>query len=105
MPAQNFYLALLNTHTQMISFAYHVDAHTPKPAPQPLNAGLTSVVLRTGQALLVRRDRAARKPSTGLEITLEGFEGASYLECGVPAAIWLGVPLGNRGHTLGVLAV
>ena len=35
MPAQNFYIALLDTDTEMISFPYYVDERSPKPAPRP----------------------------------------------------------------------
>jgi hypothetical protein len=31
MPARNFYIALLDPETQMITFGYHVDERTPIP--------------------------------------------------------------------------
>jgi PAS domain S-box-containing protein len=105
MPAKNFYIALLDPETQMITFGYHVDERTPHPAPRPLNTGLTSVVLRTGKALLVGCGSDKCKTQVEGGVVLNGLEAAPYVECGDPAAIWLGVPLLLRGKAIGVVAV
>jgi signal transduction histidine kinase len=89
----------------MIEFAYHVDERTSQPSPQPMNTGLTSVVLRTAKPLLVDPAMVTRKLQVGEKVTFEGFEEAAYLECGVPAAVWLGVPLLLQGQAIGVVAV
>ncbi len=104
MPAQNFYIALLDPCTELISFAYFVDQRGEKPPPGPLNRGLTSLVLRTGKSLLVGRTMESRKRKLGEEVTFEGV-GASYVESGPPAAVWLGVPLLLHGKTIGAVAV
>jgi PAS domain S-box-containing protein len=105
MPAQNFYIALLTPGGDEIEFAYHVDERTPKPPSQPLNTGLTSVVLRSGRALLVGPEMEPRKKQVGPEVVFEGLEDSSYIESGKPAAIWLGVPLTVHSRTFGVVAV
>jgi len=105
MPAKNFYIALLEPEAQMITFGYHVDERTPHPAPRPLNTGLTSVVLRTGKPLLVGGEAEKRKKKVQGGVVIEGLEAAAYLECGDPAAIWLGVPLLLKGNPIGVVAV
>lgn len=105
MSAENFYIALLDPRTGMISFDYHVDERTPKPRPQPLNTGLTSVVLRTHRPLLVGSEAEGRKQRIGREVRLDGLEKPSYVESGIPAAIWLGVPLLFQNRAFGVVAV
>lgn len=104
MPAQNFYIALLDPGTELISFAYYVDERSEKPPPRPMNQGLTSLVLRTGKPLLIGREMEAHKQMVGEEVTFAGL-GASYIESGPAAAVWLGVPLLMHGKTIGVVAV
>jgi PAS domain S-box-containing protein len=105
MPAQNFYIALLDPETQMIRFGYHVDERTPHPEPRPLNTGLTGVVLRTGKPLLVGGEMEKRKKPVQGGVMFEGMESVPYVECGDRAAIWLGVPLLHKAKAIGVLAV
>jgi PAS domain S-box-containing protein len=105
MPAQNFYIALLDAETETIRFGYHVDERTPHPEPRPLNTGLTGLVLRTGKALLVGGEMDKRKKRVAGGVVFEGLEGVPYVECGDPAAIWLGVPLMHKGKAIGVVAV
>lgn len=105
MPADNFYIALFDPATNLLSFPYHVDAFTPRPMPAPLGTGLTGYVFRFGQPLLVDREMNARKRYIGEQVTFEGFADIRYTESGVPAAIWLGVPLRIGGQSIGVMAV
>jgi PAS domain S-box-containing protein len=46
----------------------------------------------------------AHKKRVGREVAFEGVE-ATYIECGPPAAVWLGVPLLLHGKTIGAVAV
>ena len=94
MPARNFYIALYDPATDLISFPYFVDELDQAPAPKPPGRGLTDYVLRTGQPLLatpdVMRDLRQRK-----EVELIGSDSVD----------WLGVPLQTDGRTIGVLVV
>jgi PAS domain S-box-containing protein len=103
MPARNFYIALLEPATGLISFPYHVDEVTPRPKPMSQDTGLTGYVLRTGKPLLVNRRMPKRK--VGDAVIFDGVQDSPYIEAGVPAAIWLGVPLLVHGRKLGVMAV
>ncbi|HXI54323.1 MAG TPA: PAS domain S-box protein, partial [Candidatus Saccharimonadales bacterium] len=105
MPADNFYIALFDPVTELISFPYFVDERSRQPAPFRIGTGLTGHVLRTGQALLVDAAMNARKKQVGQEVTFEGHEEIHYIESGIPAAIWLGVPLSIEGQPIGVMAV
>lgn len=105
MPAGNFYIALFDSVTELISFPYFVDEHGGKPAPFKITTGLTGYVLRTNRPLLLDRKTNARKKIVGDRVTFEGHPEISYKETGRPAAIWLGVPLSIGGRPLGVMAV
>jgi PAS domain S-box-containing protein len=94
MPAGNFYIALHDPASDLISFPYFVDEVDPVPEPKRPGRGLTEVVLRTGEPLLaspevfealVRRD----------EVDL----------IGAPSIDWLGVPLKTGDRTIGALVV
>lgn len=105
MPAENFYIALFDPATELISFPYFVDEQGSKPAPFKITTGLTGYVLRSGRPLLLDRETNARKITVGDRVTFEGHPDISYKETGRPAAIWLGVPLSIGGRALGVMAV
>jgi PAS domain S-box-containing protein len=94
MYARNFYLALYDDKTDLISFPYFVDEEDPQPAPRPPANGLTEYILRTGQPLLA---------------TPEVFENlirqGEVEMIGAPSLDWLGVPLKTGDITFGVLVV
>lgn len=94
MPAQNFYLALLDAETGIVSFPYHRDLTDPPPPPRTGRRGMTEYVLRTGRAALADLAEIQRLKEAG-----------EYIQSGHPAAIWLGVPLTVEGRTFGVMAV
>ena len=52
MSAQNFYIAIYDADTKMISFPYFVDEYDEAPEPKKLGKGLTEYVLRKGKPLL-----------------------------------------------------
>ncbi|MFA6311487.1 MAG: EAL domain-containing protein [Sterolibacterium sp.] len=94
MPAKNFYVALYNESTGEISFPYFVDEHDPVPSPRKFGAGgLTDVVLRTGEALLLTPESQA------------AVAGEENIVLGSDSLDWLGVPLKTEKRTVGVLAV
>jgi PAS domain S-box-containing protein len=105
MPARNFYIALLDSATQMVSFPYFVDEFGDEiPEPRPVGTGLTGVVLRAARPLLVDRKVAATAQRNGDVIKLSGID-VPYKESGRHAAIWLGAPLLSHGKAFGVMAV
>jgi PAS domain S-box-containing protein len=105
MPAENFYIAMFDPVTELISFPYYVDEISPQPTPFKPNTGLTGYVLRTGKPMRMDRSMAVRKRRNGQLVSFDGFPEISYIESGTPAAIWMGVPLTVHGRPLGVMAV
>jgi two-component system, cell cycle sensor histidine kinase and response regulator CckA len=92
MPAKNFYIALYDPATELLSFPYHVDEMDADfPSKRP-GKGLTEYVLRTGQPLLVTPEVQAELERRG-EVEL----------IGAPSIDWVGVPLRIGDRTIGVL--
>jgi PAS domain S-box-containing protein len=94
MAAENFYIALYDPETDLLSFPYFVDQLDDRPTPFKPGRGMTGYVLRTGKPLLVTAE------------AIEELEKAGEVESlGAPSLDWLGVPLKVRDRTIGVLAV
>ncbi len=94
MRAENFYIALFDGASRLLSFPYFVDEYDPPPSTRGLEKGLTEYVLRTGVPLLATPEILADLEKQG-EIEL----------IGAPSIDWLGVPLKIREKTIGVLVV
>ena len=94
MYAKNFYLALYDEKTDLISFPYFVDEEDPQPAPRPPANGLTEYIMRTGQPLLAT-------PAVFEDLIRRG----EVEMIGAPSLDWLGVPLKTGDITFGVLVV
>jgi len=94
MPAGNFYIALYDQSTDLLSFPYFVDEFDLPPGPKKPGRGLTEYVLRTGKPLLA-------SPEVFAELERRG----EVKSMGAPSIDWLGVPLNIDGHTIGVLVV
>ncbi|HTY11833.1 MAG TPA: PAS domain S-box protein [Bacteroidota bacterium] len=94
MSAKNFYIALYDASTQILSFPYFVDEVDPQPSPKKLGKGLTEYVLRTGQPLLASPDV--------FQLLLHEDEVESI---GAPSIDWLGVPLKSGEATFGAIVV
>jgi two-component system sensor histidine kinase/response regulator len=93
--AENCFVALHDTATDLMHFEFWVDKVDPVPPPRPIGGqGLSSYVLRTGQPLLLTK-----------EITERLFEQGEIKQSGSSSASWLGVPLRTPMRTIGVLAV
>ncbi len=94
LPARNFYIALLDRASGLLSFPYFADERDPTPAPKPLGRGLTEHVLRTRRPLLatpeVFRDLVARG-----DVELIASDSVD----------WMGAPLLVRDEPIGVVAV
>ncbi len=94
MYARNFYIALYDANTQLLSFPYFVDEEDPTPAPKKLGRGLTEYVLRTGEPLLCTPE------------VFDGLVARGEVELiGAPSVDWLGSPLKAANNTFGVLVV
>ncbi|HSE43199.1 MAG TPA: PAS domain S-box protein, partial [Acidobacteriota bacterium] len=92
--AKNFYIALLDSDSSVLTFPYFVDEVDSMPEPRSLAKGLTEYVLRTGQAELIspaRYDELAR--------------AGEVESVGTPSVDWLGVPLKAGDKAFGVLVV
>jgi PAS domain S-box-containing protein len=94
MYAKNFYLALYDSKTDLISFPYFVDEEDPQPEPRPPKNGLTEYIMRTGQPLLATPEVFDKLIADG-EVEM----------IGAPSLDWLGVPLKTGDTTFGVLVV
>jgi two-component system, cell cycle sensor histidine kinase and response regulator CckA len=92
MPAKNFYIALYDPATELLSFPYFVDEQDTDFSSRRLGKGLTDYVLRTGRPLLVTPEVQAELESRG-EVEL----------IGAPSIDWVGVPLRVGERTIGVL--
>jgi len=94
MNARNFYIALYDPATQLLSFPHFVDEEDPMPAPKPLGRGLTEYVLRSGEPLLAT-------PEVFEDLVRRG----EVVLIGAPSVDWMGVPLRAGNETFGVLVV
>jgi len=94
MNARNFYIALYDTQSQLLSFPYFVDEEDPTPTPKPLGHGLTEYVVRSGEPLLAT-------PSVFDELVRRG----EVELIGAPSVDWLGVPLKSGATCIGALVV
>ena len=92
MPAKNFYIALYDAATGMLSFPYFVDEYDPHFPPKSLGKGLTEYVLRTGEPLLATPEVYDDLLRRG-EVELIGAQSID----------WLGVPLKTQDKTIGVI--
>lgn len=105
MPANNFYIALREPGSELFAFPYFTDEHDPPPQPMTLTDGLSGVVIRTGEPLLVNPATPITHLPARKAVLHAAGRAARYTEVGSPAAVWLGVPLTIRGQTIGVMAV
>jgi signal transduction histidine kinase/DNA-binding NarL/FixJ family response regulator len=94
--AENCFVGLHDTKTDLIRFEFWIDKFDPLPPPQPVGRGhiRTNSILRNGKPLLLTKELEARLCAQGA-ITETGFAAAS----------WMGVPLRTPTRTIGVLAV
>ncbi|HSF24872.1 MAG TPA: methyl-accepting chemotaxis protein [Blastocatellia bacterium] len=94
MYAENFFIAVYDPSTSLVSFPCFVDVVDATPQPRSLKRGMTEFVLRMGQPLLASRE------------TLEPIVKQGEIEViGTMPVCWLGVPLKIGDETIGVIAV
>ncbi len=94
MPVDNFYIALYDPDTDLLSFPYFVDQKDEASPTQKPGRGLTEYVLRTGRPLLADRQTFISLVQQG-EVALVGSDSVD----------WLGVPLKVGEKIFGVIAV
>lgn len=94
VPVENYFLALHDPKTDMMSFPIFVDEVDPPPLPRPFGKGLTEWVIRHGEPLYVTPERYTEIERRG-EVKVVG----------TPALTWLGVPLVSQSKTFGALVV
>jgi two-component system, cell cycle sensor histidine kinase and response regulator CckA len=94
MYARNFFIALYDEQSQLLSFPYFVDEQNSAPPPRKLGSGLTEHILRTGDPLLCT-------PEVFRQLVKRGAVESSH----APALDWMGVPLKVNHHTFGALVV
>jgi two-component system, cell cycle sensor histidine kinase and response regulator CckA len=92
--AENCFVVLHNRETDNFHFAFFTDELDQQPAPQKLPRTCTSLVFRTGRAMLIPQSEFDRLAQSG-EVELVGS----------PSPAWLGVPLKTPTATIGVLVV
>jgi len=94
MYARNFYVALYDPLTQLLSFPYFEDEEDSRPVPKKLGKGLTEYVLRSGEPLLCTPELFDGLAKRG-EVELIGARSVD----------WLGVPLKAGNNSFGALVV
>lgn len=89
-----FVIALYSGETNSISIPYlYEEGKFSSIDSFPLGEGLTSILIRTGEPLILVDDTEKRAAAMGAKIA------------GKPALSWLGVPLLARGEAIGALIV
>jgi GAF domain-containing protein len=94
MGDHGFLIAIYDEKTDSIRIPYLFEENTFSSIDTfPLGEGLTSILLRTGEPLMLVEDTEKRAAGMGAKIT------------GRPALSWLGVPLIARGDAIGAIIV
>ena len=94
MHARNFYIAIYDPATELLSFPYFVDEQDSAPLPKKLTRGLTDYLIRTGEPLLATPEVLEAMEDRG-EVARNGSKSLD----------WMGVPLKVNNHTFGALVV
>jgi len=88
----NFLIALYHPETDIIEIPYAIEnGQSLNLSPFPLGEGLTSILIRSRQPLMLVRDTENRARELGAKVV------------GAPAKSWLGVPLLVGGEVIGAL--
>jgi GAF domain-containing protein len=90
----DFYIALFDSKTNHIDIPYLFEGDQPLTIdPFPLGDGLTSIVVRTRQPLLLVENTEERAKALGAKIV------------GQPAKSWMGIPLIVGDEVIGIMSV
>jgi len=94
MSTKNFYIAIYDPNSKLLTFPCFCDEYDERPVPKKLGKGLTEYVLRTAKPLLY--DEAGDK---------ELRQSGEVELIGTPSQIWLGVPLIIGDKAIGAMVV
>ncbi|MGD2027766.1 MAG: GAF domain-containing protein, partial [Anaerolineales bacterium] len=90
----DFYVALYDPQTNQIEIPYLYEGDTAlQIEPFPLGEGLTSIVVRTRQPLMLVENTEERAKALGARIV------------GEPAKSWMGVPLSVSDEVIGIISL
>jgi len=92
--AENFFVALYDPETEMLSMQFWVDKYDPMPPPSRVGRSLGAYVFRHGRSMLLTDADAKRLIQQG-----------EVESVGTDSPIWLGVPLKTPMGVIGVLVV
>src|SRR5437879_3599288 len=93
MLANNFYIALYDAESKLISYPYYVDENDPAPEGSfPLGKGLTEYVLRVNHPVLIKPEMMERLRADD-QVDLIG---SMFVD-------WIGAPLKSGNQTFGVI--
>ena len=92
--AENFFVALFDSETEMLTMQFWVDKHDPMPEPLKVGRSRSAYVFRQGHSMLLT-DADAKKL----------IEAGTVESVGTDSPIWLGVPLKTPNGVIGVLVV
>jgi PAS domain S-box-containing protein len=96
IPAENFYIGLIDNTVRKIRFPYLVDEKDPEDSPIELDdpRSLIVEVIKTKRSLLLGKEELERRYATG-----------ATKAWGAAPQCWLGIPLFVRGDVIGAMAV
>jgi len=94
IPAENFFIALIEQASGEISFPYYVDQFDQAPVGMTPQQGLTGYVIRSGRPLLVTQQEIEHLIQEG-----------QMEQLGTMSVDWMGAPLKVEGALIGVMAV
>lgn len=92
--AENFFVALFDPKTELLTMQFWVDKYDPMPAPLKVGRSLSAYVFRQGRSMLFTDEEAQQLIELG-----------EVESVGTDSPIWLGVPLKTPDGTIGVLVV
>ena len=93
LDTQNFYIALYDDHTDMITFPFFIN-DKDQIKPQKLGKSLTSYVIRHGESLIADVPKKKKLAEEGKLI----YQGSL-------SKVWVGIPLKLKGKVIGVVSV
>lgn len=92
--AENFFVALFDPQTEMLTMQFWVDKYDPMPAPLKVGRSMSAYVFRKGESMLFNHEDSLRLIAEG-----------EVESVGTDSPIWLGVPLKTPDGSIGVLVV